>query len=182
MQLRSVFTLLSPNAAAPSTFLQPSVALTDLQKLLTGAYYHGDAQAALAPATAVDLPTSIAAANAIQAYLNTHFASGVTSVTLMLVNYHLIADTADNLTTATAVDLASTILSLNNAKAAFNLHIALTTCHAVADVTNGCATVNASDLPTSEALANALVAKITAHTGNGLYPVGKGMTGALNPC
>jgi hypothetical protein len=105
-------------------------------------------------ATAVDLATSIALANALKAAYNGHIAK---------TDAHKAADAANVTTSADATDLASTQTLLNEIKTDFNAHIVSTTFHANSGAADNVATANATDQTTSNALANALKTAFNAH-------------------
>lgn len=133
----------------------------DLMKLKSGSIFHADASTAISTATASDLPTVVALANAIKASYNLHIASVCSASTGQ--GAHLSVDAANGITSADATDQASANTLLNELKTDYNVHRASAVFHHTADGTNAIASANATDLATSITLANELKTDINLH-------------------
>lgn len=139
---------------------------------ITHAFFHGDCTCVttgdqmfpavtqiqtLAPTNAVDLPTSIALANALKFICLNHAADTCA---------HKAADTTNAPTLAAianAVDLPSVILVANGLKAFANAHYTQAGVHINNDTFNTNATTAASDQSTSNTLLNALKGQLVLH-------------------
>ncbi len=112
-------------------------------------------------ATASNLATTLTLAKNVQGVMKVHFADD---------SAHLIADTVnvtfetlliDN--TSGATQLSSVILMLNREKLDFNAHLSQSGVHLKTDAHNTVSASDATDLGTSETLANALKTAVNSH-------------------
>lgn len=109
--------------------------------------------------TAVDLPSTLILTNQLFGVLNLHMADD--QVHLIKDGYNLSALAAFQ--QFPAVDLPSAVTLLNELKVVFNHHLTQSGVHQNNDNTNTCNTANATNLATSETLANALATDLNAH-------------------
>jgi len=117
------------------------------------------------PTNAVDLPTSVALANALQALAARHAADSV-AAHQSAAGAHLISDTALAVTLAAvpAAVLLPSVQTLANAEKTFwNAHFTSAGVHVTNDATNTIAAAAASDQPTSNTLLNAIKTAVVAH-------------------
>lgn len=131
---------------------------------ITGSTSGTDAAPVITPlavtaATAVDLPTTIALAENIRSVMLTMMADTVAHKIADATNIALITVA----TVPTAVDQGTVDTLLAALKAAHNAHCSQSGVHSHSDATNTNSTTAATTLVTSEALANALAANVTAH-------------------
>ncbi len=133
----------------------------DIVRMRAGVLFHVDASTAISTATAADLPTVIALANAIKASYNAHVASAVSATTGQ--GAHIAADATNPTAVADATDQTTANALLTDLKAKYNAHRVLTASHPVADATNTITSADATDLASSITLANELKTDINAH-------------------
>jgi hypothetical protein len=117
------------------------------------------------PANAVDLPSSILLANALQALLATHAADAISSHA-SAAGAHLIPDTVNAPALAAvpvAVDQGTTDTLANAEKTFLNAHFTQAGVHVTNDAVNTIAAAAATTLPTGITLLNAMRAACVAH-------------------
>lgn len=126
-----------------------------------GGSYAAPTSTSLLPssASATTLPTTITRAENIRAVLLVHFVDTIAHVATDATAYTAITKA----TVPTATDQTTVNALLNAIKAAWNTNLASTATHFTADATNTVATADATDLASSEALANALYTAVRAH-------------------
>lgn len=101
------------------------------------------------------LEECLALANDIQIQYNLHIVD---------LTSHGVADPGNQSVAAAAIDEATAITLANELKTNYNLHLAVVAgTHPHADITNGVAVADASDLATLKALLNDVKAKLAAH-------------------
>jgi hypothetical protein len=127
----------------------------------TSGDYTAPTSSALLPssASATTLPTTITRAENIRTVLLVHFLDAIAHVAADAVAYAAITTT----TVPLATDQATVNAALNAMKAAWNTNLASTATHFTADSTYTVATADATDLASSEALANALYTAVRGH-------------------
>lgn len=127
-------------------------------------------------ANATDLPSCITLVNNIRSVCVVHFADGI-STDPYSAGAHKIPDTVDApllglLVTATgntSTDTAAVVAAANLHKSTINSHLTQASpsaVHFTNDGTNTIATTNASDLPSSITLLNAIKSALNAHMGS----------------
>lgn len=116
-------------------------------------------------ASATTLPTVLLSALNIQAVLHMHFADAEAHLKADSVNVGLDGYAIDN--TSATTQQSSANLMLNAAKVVLNAHLTQSGVHRKSDTANSVATTDASNLATSETLANALKSAINAHIVSG---------------
>lgn len=123
----------------------------------TGDYTNPALAAPTFPTNAVDLPTSIALTKFMKYICQTH---------ALDTAQHLNADTTNRTTLiaiADPIDLPSVITAINGVKVFFNAHQTQASVHINNDNSNNIATANATDLPSTQTLANAIKTALALH-------------------
>jgi len=111
-------------------------------------------------AAATTLALVITSANQALSVMQIHFADALAHATSDTTNFTTV-DALDQL--ASTATQGATDTQLNAMKAAFNLHLAQNSVHYTNDTTNAIVAADASDLATSETLADAIKAAVNAH-------------------